>query len=282
MAGTEILSANAQLFDGAGSILAVLGFGYLAWGLISPRTAMFWAKRWSRLWAIPIAAVLFLMGIGMTIYAEQHQPGAMIVFGLGLIALIAHTGTLPAREPQLALPGRAGAAALSRSAAETDAQVAAIRTALPDAQKPEFDALYDRHKRSGASNVDIARQCAANAARVWTLKNGKLPQLSSALPLAAGEQCVWKGDGARLTEDRLDTDTGTLYLTTKRLFFVGREQSVAIDFTEIATLIVTGATEIDIDRNQGEHFYFRSSAIADPFDRNLTGPFEILWGRVRP
>ncbi|HWA91777.1 MAG TPA: hypothetical protein VG889_17195 [Rhizomicrobium sp.] len=286
------MSANAELVNEFGAIIALLSIPYLAWGLVSPRTAMFWSKRAGRLWTVLVAATLFLFGIGMTIYAKDHTPGTLIVMGGILIWEIAFTGRLSARSPAIAARGPAGAMPPPRSLTETevDAQVAALRTALPDEQKPEFDALYERHKQSGSvlgrdhaalGNLDIARLCARHAARIWTLKNGPLPSLTSALPLAAGERCVWRADGVRLTAERLEIDAGTLYLTTKRLFFVGRRQSVLVDFDDVTTLIVTHRTDIEIDREQGENLVFRSRDVADPFDPNLTGPFETLWGRVR-
>src|SRR6185437_4745270 len=94
------------------------------------------------------------------------------------------------------------------------------------------------------------------AARIWELKHGALPSVEAALPLGAGESCVWKGDCERLayvtvhsteyrhsgdtqsewnrnvrvedtTHDELQrVDAGKLYLTTKRLLFVGQKKNV--------------------------------------------------------
>lgn len=325
MAAIHVMTANAQLIDGAATVILLMAPAYLVWGLIAPQSAMFWAKRWNRIWTTGIAASLFMLGAGMGVYAQTGTPALMIGFGGVAIWLIARTGTLPAKAlappaspwagPAIA-PGGSTAQAAVPSAA-MDAAIAAIRAGVPPEQMSEFDTLYDLHKHRwsllgkdqvAARNIELAHQCVSHAARIWNMKNAALPGLATTLSLAAGEQCVWKGDCARLayvtvhgevrqsnvsgdtrqlrvedaTHDELrEVDDGNLYLTTKRLIFVGKKQNVFLAFGDIQTLVINDETDIAIGRAQGENLIFRSDAIKDPFDAKLTGPFEILWGRVR-
>jgi hypothetical protein len=318
-AEVTVMSSNAQLVDTAGAFIVMGSVIYLIWGLISPRSAMFWAKRWGRFWIVGLAASMFMIGGGMGVYAQTGTPALMIAFGGAAIWLLARSDRLPAAASAPALPA-AGSTAPPRFAAQAsfaDAEVAAIRDALPPEQRSEFDMLYNLHRRSwslkgkdevGRHNVEIAHQCAVHAARIWNLKNGPLPALATTLALAAGEQCVWKGDCQRLAyvtvhgteyrhsrddstrnvrvedasrEELREIDDGNLYLTTKRLVFVGRKQNAFLDIAEIQTLLINDETDIAVGRAQGENLIYRSRDICDPFDPKLTGPFEILWGRVR-
>lgn len=322
----HVMTANAQLVDGAATVIVLMAPAYLVWGLVAPQSAMFWARRWSRLWTTGIAASLFMLGAGMGVYAQTGTPGLMIAFSGVAIWLIARTGTMPAKAPAshpaaspwagpAVAPGAAPAQITAPAA--MDAAIGAIRASVPPEQQSEFDTLYDLHKHSwsllgkdqvAAQNIELAHRCVSQAARIWALKNAALPQIATTLSLPAGEQCVWKGDCARLayvtvhgevrqsdvsggtrkvrvedaTHDELrEVDDGSLYLTTKRLIFVGKKQNVFLEFGDIQTLVINDETDIAVGRAQGENLIYRSDAIKDPFDAKLTGPFEILWGRVR-
>lgn len=321
MATTPVMSENAQLIDGAATVLMFAAFAYIPWGLISPRSAMFWAKRRNRLWSTGLGVCFVFLAASIGVYAQSGQPAGMLTCGALAIWMIAWTGRAPKTAPRaVAASSWAGPTPAPSSQAASDAAVAAIRASVPEVQQGEFDACYGLRKHSwsllgrdqvAAKNLGLAQDCVRQAARIWELKHGALPSVEAALPLGAGESCVWKGDCERLayvtvhsteyrhsgdtqsewnrnvrvedtTHDELQrVDAGKLYLTTKRLLFVGQKKNVFLDVADIQTLVVNNAVDITIGRSDAENLIFRSQAARDPFDPRLTGPFEILWDRVR-
>ncbi len=99
-----MVSANAQLVDAAAQILASVSAAYLVFGLIWPRLAMFWARRWNRLWSTAIGVLFVFFFAGMGVYADTGEPGVMIAMAVFLIAAVWRTGLLPAAPAKAVAP----------------------------------------------------------------------------------------------------------------------------------------------------------------------------------
>ncbi len=158
-------------------------------------------------------------------------------------------------------------------------------------------------------NFDHACQTATLAKHIWVLKTGPLPSETVPISLQPGEQCTWsrscdrydykavrsasyggagvsvrvaKGvtvrtGGGRITprshEEFQKIDTGSLYLTTKRLVFIGARESLALRLGEIAAFKQNGC-DIEIGRARGRNIHYRISG--------AEMEFKILLDRVAP
>jgi hypothetical protein len=289
------LGVKAHTVDDIATVLLYASIAFTLWGVSAPQQALFFTKRRTRPGAFLLGACLMLFSAAIGNYSESGEYGLVLLLGAVTVGLVIYLSRLGPPMPKLRPAASSSPAVLARSTptrgvlVAAQAQILAIRASVPTDQRPVFDQIYDTcmsasslfgDSHAAKDNIELAQNAVGEAHRVWTLRSGPLPEVETTLSLDAGEICVWKGRAHDETKSVWNPDDGTMFLTTKRLIFIGKRQSLEFAFGGVRWIVVESGT-LRLTLLDGRKMTFHVDDLSDPFDKRLASPFEILWNRLR-